>query len=36
MSYARYSTDDRRGVIRGYTGRGRFIDDRLETFGLLG
>jgi L-fucose isomerase-like protein len=36
MSYARYSTDDRRGVIRGYTGHGRFIDDRLETFGATG
>ena len=24
MSFARYSTDDRRGVIRGYTGAGRF------------
>jgi L-fucose isomerase-like protein len=33
MSYARFSTDDRRGVIRGYTGAGQFIDDPLETFG---
>ena len=32
MSYARFSTDDRRGVIRGYTGAGRFTDDPLETF----
>jgi len=32
MSYARYSTDDRRGVIRGYTGPGKFTDDPLETF----
>jgi len=36
MCYARYSTDDRRGVIRGYTGPGRFTDDPLETFGGAG
>jgi L-fucose isomerase-like protein len=36
MSYARYSTDDRRGVVRGYTGHGRFTDDQLETFGGAG
>jgi L-fucose isomerase-like protein len=36
MSYARYSTDDRRGVIRGYTGAGQFTDDPLETFGGAG
>lgn len=36
MTYARYSTDDRRGVIRGYTGPGRFTDDPLETFGGAG
>jgi L-fucose isomerase-like protein len=36
MSYARYSTDDRRGVIRGYTGNGRFTDDPLNTFGGAG
>lgn len=36
MSYARFSTDDRRGVIRGYTGKGRFTDDPLETFGGAG
>jgi len=36
MSYARYSTDDRRGVIRGYTGHGRFTDDPLNTFGGAG
>ena len=36
MSYARYSTDDRRGVIRGYTGAGKFTDDPLETFGGAG
>ena len=36
MSYARYSTDDQHGVIRGYTGHGRFTDDPLETFGGAG
>jgi L-fucose isomerase-like protein len=36
MSFARYSTDDRRGVMRGYTGPGRFTDDPLETFGGAG
>jgi len=36
MSYARFSTDDRRGVIRGYTGPGKFTDDPLETFGGAG
>jgi L-fucose isomerase-like protein len=36
MSYARYSTDDNYGVIRGYTGTGAFTDDPLETFGGAG
>src|SRR5579871_653236 len=36
MSYARYSTDDRRGVIRGYTGPGQFTSDPLTTFGGAG
>jgi L-fucose isomerase-like protein len=36
MSFARYSTDDRRGTIRGYTGAGQFTDDPLETFGGAG
>lgn len=36
MSYARYSTDDRNGIIRGYTGKGAFTDDPLETFGGAG
>ncbi|AXC11737.1 Alternative L-arabinose isomerase [Acidisarcina polymorpha] len=36
MSYARYSTDDRRGVVRGYTGHGEFTNDPLETFGGAG
>ena len=33
MSYARFSTDDRTGAIRGYLGQGRFTNDPLETFG---
>ena len=36
MSFARYSTDDRRGIVRGYTGAGRFTDDPLATFGGAG
>src|SRR5499427_1785020 len=36
MSYARFSTIDREGVIRGYVGQGRFTDDSLETFGGAG
>jgi L-fucose isomerase-like protein len=36
MSFARFSTDDSRGVIRGYVGEGRFTDDPLETFGGAG
>jgi len=36
MSYARYSTDDNHGIIRGYTGKGAFTDDPLETFGGAG
>src|SRR6201981_3984820 len=36
MSYARFSTVDTDGVIRGYTGGGRFTDDPLETFGGAG
>ena len=36
MTYARYSTDDQYGVIRGYTGAGKFTDDPLETFGGAG
>ena len=36
MSYARYSTDDNHGIIRGYTGVGKFTDDPLETFGGAG
>src|SRR5467141_1565588 len=36
MSYARFSTDDFAGKIRGYVGGGRFTDDALETFGGAG
>jgi L-fucose isomerase-like protein len=36
MSFARFSTDDAHGTIRGYTGGGRFTDDPLETFGGAG
>ncbi len=36
MTYARVSTDDRKGVIRGYVGEGAFTDDPLETFGGAG
>jgi L-fucose isomerase-like protein len=36
MSYARYSTDDNYGVIRGYTGAGAFTNDPLDTFGGAG
>jgi L-fucose isomerase-like protein len=33
FSYARITTDDRRGEIRAYVGDGRFVDDPLDTFG---
>src|SRR6202050_2167018 len=36
MSFARFSTDDFTGKIRGYSGGGRFTDDPLETFGGAG
>ena len=36
MCFARFSTDDVQGRIRGYTGSGRFTDDPLETFGGAG
>ncbi|HLI86385.1 MAG TPA: L-fucose/L-arabinose isomerase family protein [Bryobacteraceae bacterium] len=36
MSFARFSTDDRAGTIRGYVGEGEFTDDPLETFGGAG
>jgi L-fucose isomerase-like protein len=36
MSFARFSTDDAAGRMRGYTGSGRFTDDPLNTFGGAG
>ncbi|HYK38632.1 MAG TPA: L-fucose/L-arabinose isomerase family protein [Candidatus Eremiobacteraceae bacterium] len=36
MSFARFSTDDVKGRIRGYTGGGQFTDDPLQTFGGAG
>ena len=36
MSFARFSTDEKNGTIRGYLGEGRFTDDPLETFGGAG
>jgi L-fucose isomerase-like protein len=36
MSFARFSSDDATGRIRGYTGGGRFTDDPLDTFGGAG
>jgi len=36
MSFARFSTDDRTGRIRGYVGEGEFTNDPLTTFGGAG
>jgi L-fucose isomerase-like protein len=36
MSFARFSTDDQEGKMRGYVGEGEFTDDPLETFGGAG
>ena len=36
MSFARFSTRDREGKIRGYVGDGCFTDDSLQTFGGAG
>jgi L-fucose isomerase-like protein len=36
MSYARFSTYDREGRIRGYVGDGEFTNDPLQTFGGAG
>jgi L-fucose isomerase-like protein len=36
MSFARFSTDDLSGRIRGYVGEGRFTNDPLSTFGGAG
>ncbi len=36
MSFARFSTNDFAGEIRGYVGEGEFTDDPLNTFGGAG
>jgi L-fucose isomerase-like protein len=36
MTFARFSTDDFAGTIKGYVGEGRFTDDPLNTFGGAG
>ena len=36
MSFARFSTDDTEGRMRGYVGQGKFTDDPLNTFGGAG
>jgi L-fucose isomerase-like protein len=36
MSFARFSTDDTSGVMRGYVGEGEFTSDSLNTFGGVG
>jgi len=36
MSFARFSTDDTGGTIRGYVGEGEFTNDPLNTFGGVG
>jgi L-fucose isomerase-like protein len=36
MSFARFTTDERAGMIRGYVGEGRFTKDKLRTFGGAG
>jgi L-fucose isomerase-like protein len=36
MTFARFSTDDTAGRMRGYVGEGRFTEDPLETFGGAG
>ena len=36
MSFARFSTDDVSGKMRGYVGGGAFTNDPLETFGGIG
>jgi L-fucose isomerase-like protein len=36
MSFARFSTDDSNGEIRGYLGQGEFTNDPLQTFGGAG
>jgi L-fucose isomerase-like protein len=36
MSFARFSTNDRKGIISGYVGEGEFTNDSLQTFGGAG
>jgi L-fucose isomerase-like protein len=36
MTFARFSTDDATGAVRGYVGEGRFTKDKLSTFGGAG
>ncbi|MBS1813685.1 MAG: L-fucose/L-arabinose isomerase family protein [Acidobacteria bacterium] len=36
MTFARFSTDEFAGTIRGYVGEGKFTDDALDTFGGAG
>jgi L-fucose isomerase-like protein len=36
MSFARFSTNDTAGVMRGYVGEGAFTNDSLNTFGGVG
>jgi L-fucose isomerase-like protein len=36
MTFARISTDDQSGTIRGYVGEGEFTNDPLDTFGGAG
>lgn len=36
MTFARFSTDDFEGTIKGYVGEGQFTDDSLNTFGGAG
>ena len=36
MSFARFSTDDVSGKMRGYVGGGAFTDDPIDTFGGIG
>ena len=36
MTFARFSSDDFAGTIKGYVGEGRFTDDPLNTFGGAG
>lgn len=33
MSFARFTTDDTAGIVRGYVGQGTLTDDPLDTFG---